>query len=120
MGPVGQGPMTGRGMGWCGGANAAVDRLPRAPGFAMGRGGGQGGGWRHRHQYYATGRTGWQRDQMGWPGPGAAFPPDLSKEQELVALRQQAESLEQALGELKSRFQELDMPTPDATGREPR
>ena len=81
MGPMGQGPMTGRGMGWCGGANARVDMPPRGPWVGMGRGGGRGGGWRHRHWYHATGLTGWQRAQMGWPGPGASFPPASSKEQ---------------------------------------
>jgi hypothetical protein len=44
MGPMGQGPMTGRGMGWCGGANAAIDMPQRGPGLGMGRGRGQGQG----------------------------------------------------------------------------
>jgi len=119
MGPVGQGPMTGRGMGWCGGANVLPDTPQGGPGFGRGRGGGHGGGWRHRHQFHATGLTGWQRAQMGWPGPAGSLAA-LSREQELAALRQQAERLEQTLGELKSRMQELDNPTPDATGKETR
>jgi hypothetical protein len=111
--------MTGRGMGWCGGANAAIDMPQRGPGFGMGRGGGRGGGWRHRHWYYATGLPGWQRAWMGWPGPSAAFPgafpPALSKEEELAALKQQATNVEQALGELKIRIQELEKAEAGAT-----
>jgi hypothetical protein len=102
-------------MGWCGGANAAIDMPQRGPGFGMGRGGGRGGGWRHRHWYHATGLTGWQRAWMGWPGPGAAFPVAISKEQELAALQQQANGLEQALDELKTRIQKIEKPAADAT-----
>jgi hypothetical protein len=124
MGPLGQGAMTGGGRGGCEGANAQEELPQRGPGFGMGRGNGRGngrgGGWRHRHWFHATGLTGWQRAQMGWPGLGAGFPPSLSKEQELAALKQQAASLGQALGELKSRIRELDNPTPDETGKEPR
>jgi hypothetical protein len=120
MGPMGQGPMTGRGMGRCGGVNARADTPPGRPEFGMDRAGGRGGGWRHRNWYRATGLTGWQRAQMGRTGPGAVFPPALSKEQEMAALKQQAESPEQAPGELKSRTQYLDEPTPDVSGKEPR
>lgn len=43
-----QGLMTGRGKGWCGGANAFFDDVPSGgSGLGMGRGGG-GRGWRHR------------------------------------------------------------------------
>lgn len=68
-GPLGEGPMTGRGMGFCGG-NAAGGVAE--PGFRRGRGfgprrgfaaGGRGGrGWRHR--YWATGMPGWARADM--------------------------------------------------------
>jgi hypothetical protein len=101
-------------MGWCGGANAAINMPPRGPGFGMGRGGGWGGGWRHRHWYHATGLPGWQRAWMGWPGRGASIPGPLSKEQELVALKQQAASLGQVVDELNARIQELEKPV-DAT-----
>ena len=119
MGPTGQGPMTGRRMGWCGGANEAIDMPPNGPGFALGRGGGRGGGWRHRHWYNATGLPGWQRARMGMPGFGAwspgSFPPAFSKEQELAALKQQASNLGQALGDLKARIELLEKPEAEAT-----
>jgi hypothetical protein len=81
MGPMGQGPMTGGGRGWCGGAAQQMDLPQRGPGFRM--------------------------------GLAAGFPTGLSKDQELAALKWQAQSLEQALGNMKSRIQELDKPTAD-------
>lgn len=116
MGPMGQGTMTGGRRGWCGGTNRRDELPPRGPDFGMGRGNGCGGGWRHRHWFHATGLTGWQRSQPGWPGPGATSA--ASKEQELAVLKQQATGLEQALGELKSRIQELDKPAPSAAEKE--
>jgi hypothetical protein len=84
----------------------------------MGRGHGRGGGWRHRHGSHATGLTGRQRAQMDGPGQGATFPTALSKEQELAALKRQIQSLEQMLGELESRTQEIDKPAPGASAKE--
>jgi len=118
MGPMGQGPMTGGGRGWCGGAAVRTEMPRGGRGFGQGRGNGRGGGWRHQHGLRATGLTGWQRAQMGWPGRGAGLSPALSKEQELAVLRQQAQGLERTLGELKSRIQQLDEPTFDAPEKE--
>jgi hypothetical protein len=114
MGPMGLGPMTGRRAGYCAGdAVPGFMNAGPAGGFRGGRGrGGSGGGWRHRHWYYATGLPGWQRAWMGWPGAGAwppgMFPPALSREQELEGLREQAANAEQALGELRTRIEELE------------
>ena len=66
-GPNGEGPRTGRGMGFC--------RAAGSPGLARqgatsqegavgqgGQGGGRGRhGWRRRHLFHATGLTDWQR-----------------------------------------------------------
>lgn len=117
-GPTGQGPMTGGGRGGCGGAAPQMEMPRRGRGFGMGRGHGRGGGWRHRHWFNATGLTGWQRAQMGGPGLSTAFPTAVSKEQELEVLKQQIMGLERTLGELKSRIQELDRPTPDISEKE--
>lgn len=128
MGPMGQGPMTGRGLGWCNTANPAANAFPAGPGFGMrwsggrgmwpgrgmGWGGGRGGGHGHRNWYYATGLTGWQRAGMGWADSGAAFPPASTGEPELAALRQQASSFEQALSQLRARIQELESLEPAA------
>jgi hypothetical protein len=131
MGPMGQGPMTGRAAGYCAGyALPGLMNPVSAGGFWGGRGWGGGGGrggWRHRHWYYATGLPGWQRAGMGWTGPGAwfpgVFPPALSKEEELAALKEQATNVEHALGELRTRMQELEKAAAGATsssGREER
>lgn len=46
-GPLGQGPMTGRGRGFCAGY-AGPGGFNSAPGFGLGRGGRAGRGWRKR------------------------------------------------------------------------
>ena len=120
MGPMGQGRMMGRGVGWCRGANAQVEPVPGGPGFGMGRGSGRGGGRRNRFWFRATGLTGWQRAGMGWFGGGVPTTPAVSGDQELAVMKQQAVGLEQALADLKARIEGFDKPAPDGTGKEPR
>lgn len=109
-------------MGWCGGVDAAVNMPQRGWGFGMGRGGGWGGGWRHRHWFYATGLPGWQRAATGGRGRGGWVPGPLSREQELVALKEHAAELGQTLDGLNARIRELEGPTDaaSAAGREER
>jgi hypothetical protein len=110
MGPTGQGPMTGRGMGWCGGANAESDAAANPRGFGMGRGGGRGRGWRHRNG----------RQAIGWPGGqfasgfGAESPSALSREQTLAMLTQHAAGLARTLDELKARIEQFEKSEADA------
>ena len=110
-GPMGLGPITGRGAGLCAGYVA-----PGFANFAPGRGfggrgrGGGGRGWRHR--FYATGLTGWQRAGWGWPGfgwcsPAVDAPPATSRDQELNLLKQQAQGLAQTLEQIRERIAEL-------------
>jgi len=91
-GPLGAGPRTGRGMGYCG----VYDR----PGFAnltassrgwfgFGRGGG-GRGWRHR--FYATGIPGWVSSTPG---------------QEIDDLKAQADLLKAQLDAIQKRIEEI-------------
>jgi hypothetical protein len=80
-GPSGLGPMTGRGAGFCAG----------------GRG---GRGWRNR--FRATGLTGRQS--------GARAAAALGREQEVAALKAQAERFESALGEIRKRIEDLETP----------
>ncbi|MBN2022227.1 MAG: DUF5320 domain-containing protein [Pirellulales bacterium] len=101
------GPMTGRAAGYCAGypvpgfANALGGR-----GFG-GFGGGRGRGW--RNQYYATGLTGWQRAGFGrqFAGVGVGAAAGVPPEQEMEALRQQAEVLGQTLDEIRRRLDQL-------------
>jgi hypothetical protein len=85
-----------------------------------GFGRGRGGGWGRRNWFYATGLTGWQRAAMGmgaygvqpeYPPPYAApygYGPAVTKEQELDALKGQAEYFEDALEGIKKRIDELE------------
>ena len=109
-GPGGMGPMTGRAAGYCAGygvpgfANAAGGR---GLGMAWGRGGGRGLGM-------AWGRGGgWGRGAgSGWgfaPAPvsGAYAPVQPRPEEELGALRQQADWLKEQADAINARIQEL-------------
>ena len=92
-GPLGAGPRTGRGMGYCSGYDL--------PGYAsqttgvysrLGLGGrGAGRGWRNR--FYATGIPGWVA-----PSP----------EQETTGLKAQADSLKAQLEAIQKRIEELN------------
>ncbi len=120
-GPGGMGPMTGRAAGYCAGYPVPGYMNPvggRGFGaFGRGRGGGRGGGWGWRNQFYATGMTGWQRAGLGMPAYGAPagypapyptpFAPAATEEQELDALKGQAEYFEDALEGIKKRIDEL-------------
>ena len=115
-GPAAMGPMTGRQAGFCAGYPVAGFMNPtwgRGGGRGWGRGGGGGaGGWRHRHWYHATGMPGWQRAWMAGPAYAPPFPapfgPMTTKEQELEALKNQAQYLEQALEDLRGRIREVE------------
>jgi len=116
-GPAGMGSMTGRAAGYCAGYSVPGYMNPiGGRGFgAFGRG--RGGGWGRRNWFYATGLPGWQRAGMGMPAYGApaAYPmpyaapsgPAQTAEQELDALKGQAEYFEDALEGIKKRIDEL-------------
>jgi hypothetical protein len=114
-GPMGLGPMTGRGAGYCAGfsvpgfMNPIPGRGFRGRGF--GRGGGRGwprGGW--RHWYYATGVPGWARGGWGfdpYASYAAPFAPSITSEQEIELLREQAKHFSDTLDDIKKRIEEL-------------
>ena len=117
-GPGGMGPMTGHAAGYCAGYSVPGYMNPIGGqgfgGFGRGRG---GGGRGRRNWFYATGLPGWQRAGMGMPAYGAPpayptpyaapFAPAATKEQELDALKGQAEYFEDALEGIKKRIDEL-------------
>lgn len=104
-GPMGMGPMTGRGAGYCTGyaEPGFVNPVPgmgRGMGFGRGRGGGHGRGWRHR--FHATGLPFWART----PAPGVV--PDVSPDYETQTLKAQAVYMEKSLEEIRRRISELE------------
>ena len=122
-GPGGMGPMTGRAAGYCAGYPVPGFMNP-IPGRGFG-GWGRGGGWGRRNMFYATGLTGWQRAASGYPAVGGApyaapytapytapygvpYAPAIPREQEVEALKGQAEYLEDALDGVNKRIQELE------------
>ena len=124
-GPFGEGPRTGRGLGYCAGyaqpgyARFGYGRGPAAGfGYGWGPGGGfgaRGAGRGRRNWYYRTGLTGWQRAQSGaapagpWYGPPAfAWDAAPTKEQQVADLKAQAENLESALNEVRRELSELE------------
>ena len=111
-GPARLGPTTGRGAGFCAGYPVAGFMNPAWGRGGCGRGwgrGGGGGGWRYRHGYLATGIPGGQRAWATYPAHAAApFLPFTTKEQALELLRNQAQSFEQALADLRRRIREVE------------
>lgn len=114
-GPMGTGPMTGRGTGYCAGYTMPgfMNPMPgRGEGRGFGRpgGGGQGGGRRgrhgRRHRFHAADQhlsTLSEAPEVIPLGP-APVPAD-----ELRTLNAQAGRLEQTLEQLRSRIAELEL-----------
>jgi len=116
-GPLGSGPRTGRGAGYCVGyADAGyMNPVPGrgfwgrgGGGFAYGRGRGGGRGW--RSGYYATGMPGWQRAAYGYPvyGEQYSYPPEPTAEEEKNMLKGEAEALKQELEDIQNRISTLE------------
>ncbi len=82
-GPMGAGPMTGRGAGFCAGFNQ--------PGFASGGGFGRGMGFGFRNRFFA-GRE---------PAPQAPAPRPMSKEDQVAALKAQQTAIQQQIDTLE-------------------
>ena len=107
-GPMGMGPMTGRGAGICAGFGVP-GFVNRAFGIGFGRGrGGRGGGFGRRNMFYATGLTGWQRAAMGTQSPGVGGDADITKNQEIEALKRQADDAAQVLENIRKRISDLE------------
>lgn len=104
-GPVGDGPMTGRGMGFCNTAN--LDSARRFPGAA---GSGRAMGWRRGFKrgsgagMRGAGGRGFARRQS--PDVQGYTPEDTAGAIEM--LKMQAESMRDALDSINRRMQELE------------
>lgn len=113
-GPMGMGPMTGRGMGYCAGFPTPGYMNPGFGRGWFGFGRGRGRGW--RHWYYATGMPGWMRAGYGLPAYGMGVPPVYppyppqapTPEAEVAMLKNQAEFFKKQLDEIQRRIDELE------------
>lgn len=113
-GPMGQGPRTGRGAGYCTGHDMPgyVNPLPGRGYWAWeaGRGGRMGRGGRgRRNWFYATGLTGWQRGRYPLvpPNPPGNAPSGMLRERELSVMQADLRCLEQHAELLRRRIEEL-------------
>jgi len=109
-GPLGMGPMSGRGAGKCAGFGTPgyMNPMPgRGSGMGVGRGRGFSGGGRGRRcMSYATGLPGWRR--VGWnTTPMTHFDPGT----ETQVLKNQAEYLQNELDSIRKRLEEIDKET---------
>jgi len=112
-GPMGYGPMTGRGMGYCAGYDSPGYTKPGfgyrgfgggrgrgfAHGFGRGFGRGWGRGWRHHPPAWGPGWFAWD-----WE-PGFQAP---TQEQELDYLQAEAEALKEQLDAIQARIADLE------------
>jgi hypothetical protein len=97
-GPMGLGPMTGRGAGYCGGHNAAQGAgRGLGLGFRGGCGAGRGSRGR-RNMFNATGLTGWQR--------AATASPTVNVEKQ--TLETEIETVQSQLDTMKKRLAEME------------
>ncbi len=96
-GPMGAGPMTGRGMGYCAvrAGFGFMNRIGFGRGWGCGRGFGMG--WRNRVSAFAAGRSmGFGRGRVAW-----------TSEDELSALQQEADAMQADLNDIRSRIEQL-------------
>ncbi len=101
-GPMGQGPMTGGGRGYCA---VALNGSGVRPGNNRGSYGRGGRGF--RNCFYATGLPGWMRSQRGMRTLGD-FGRIVSKNDELAMLKNQAGYLREGLDAIQARVQDLE------------
>jgi len=113
-GPAGMGPMTGRGAGFCAGYAVPGYANPvggRGYGMGFGRGRGMGRG-RGFGRGFGLCRVGY--GAPAWAGvaelypANASFGPTVTAEQELEGLKQQAEFLQNSLGQVSERINQLE------------
>lgn len=103
-GPMGQGPLSGRGLGACGGYQSPGYFRPRlgrgfrrgmGRGFGRGFGRGQGYGWGYMPQVYG-------------PPADPYYTQPFSQEEEHQALSQEADYLKEQIKQIESRLKELE------------
>lgn len=102
-GPLGAGPVSGRGGGFCAGqGHPGYVTAPNQQWFGVGGRGGRRG-WRNR--FYGAGLGGWGR-WGGWPDWTGAGSPSGS-DQEIGVLKDRARQFETALDSIRKRIEAL-------------
>ena len=106
-GPVGRGPMSGRGLGYCAGYNSPgfTKGVPRGRGYGFGRGFGRGWG-----RGLGRGRGYWWRGSYPYYEPDPYYPrtyPEPSKEEEKNHLENIIKGLEEEIKAIRDRIKEL-------------
>jgi hypothetical protein len=105
-GPMGEGPMTGRGMGRCGSAGAKTGPRQGGRGSEMGRGWG-----RRLRGWFGGGRGGWA-GLPGWMGFGSDQAGGRAPLRAEV-LRRQAERLREELTRVEGLLNDAEAPKPE-------
>jgi hypothetical protein len=101
-GPMGEGPLTGRGSGYCAGASYPR-RFSRGGDGGWDGGFGRGGGRGRRNRSWATGRPSWRRAGEWQPSDRL---PDASVE--TLELERATAALEAELRRLRTRIEDLE------------
>jgi hypothetical protein len=108
-GPMGQGPVTGRRLGYCAGYDS--------PGYTKGRGGGFGRGFGFGRGMGFGRRIGWGRGfgrSRGYGVPymgymqGSPWMPPMNKEEEIKLLKAEADSLKREQKDIEKRLADLE------------
>jgi len=118
-GPTGNGPLSGRGMGYCKGYDVPGYMNPGVnQGFGRGRRFGRGMGRGNRWGFYATGQPGWARGYNNEINEPVGFrnqpaPNQMNEQNEIRYLKDQAKTLKKMLDDVNSQISELKMTKED-------
>jgi hypothetical protein len=104
-GPIGQGPVTGRRLGYCAGFDSPG--FTKGPGGGMGRGFSSGRGMRFGRGM-ARGRGFGRRWGFNTPLQGNPGMPSVSKEDEIRLLKSEADALEHSQKDIMKRLSDLE------------
>ncbi len=102
-GPMGMGPMTGRGMGFCTGHAAPGYQNGYGPGYGCGYGYGLRPHRGNRHMYNAAGRPRWARQgEPAATGFDTAYDEKAFLKNQSVFLKEQLERINRRLSDLEN------------------
>ncbi|MCK9554848.1 DUF5320 domain-containing protein [bacterium] len=109
-GPLGQGPMTGGGRGFCvlpegtSRGTAGVRYFGRGFGYGRGFGRGRGRGW---GRGFAFGRPGWDSYPYN-PYAGLSYPANITPAQEADMLKAEARAMQEEINAINLRLKDIE------------